>query len=458
MKITLVHPAQKTWTRAALIPLGLAYIAAYLEKNSFTDIKVIDYSVEPKVHLPKADIVGITATTASIKSAWRIAKRAKKMGAITIIGGPHVSALPEESARLSQVDFVCIGEGEETMLELCQAIKGGKKNFEKVRGLCFKKGREVIYTRPRPLIANLDSLPLPAYHFFKLPLYTSAQPLVSTRKPAVGIITSRGCPFNCNFCYKGIFGRSWRSRGVENVLTEWKYLVKDLKVAEIALMDDAFNLDIDRAIKICQEIKKRGLFIPWRSSSGIRADKAPKKLLQAMKDSGCYHIAFGVESGVQRVLDLMGKELSLKDVVRTFKTCRELGILTMAFFMIGNLGETRQDIEKTIDFSIKLDPDFAQFTVTTPFPGTQIFNLIKKKGGMKIIDWDKYYMFGHKGYFDYDELKAEEVTKLVGQAYRKFYLRPKTIFRLMKRKQTWLNLPNIVVGGAYYLVQKDIWI
>jgi len=456
MRIALVHPAQITWTRAALVPLGLAYIAAYLEKNGLTDIKVVDYSVEPKAHLPKADIVGITATTASIKSAWKIAKRAKKMGAITIIGGPHVSALPEESVRLPQVDFVCIGEGEETMLELCQAIKGGKKSFEKVKGLCFKKGRKVIYTQPRPFIANLDSLPFPAHHLFRLPLYTSAQPLISTRKPAMGIITSRGCPFACKFCYKGTFGRIWRPRRVENVLAEWEYLVRELKIAEIALMDDTFNLDIDRAIRICQEIKRRGLVIPWRASSGIRADRAPKKLLRAMKESGCHMVAFGVESGVQRILDLMGKDLLLENVVKAFKICRQLRISTMAFFMIGNLGETRQEIEKTIDFSIKLDPDFAQFAVATPFPGTQLFDLIKKKGKMKIIDWDKYYMFGHEGYFDYDKLKAEEVTKLTTQAYRRFYLRPKTIFGLIRRKQTWLGLPNVIAGSAYYLLRKDM--
>ncbi|MCJ7793106.1 MAG: B12-binding domain-containing radical SAM protein, partial [Candidatus Marinimicrobia bacterium] len=389
-------------------------------------------------------------------SAWKIAKRSKKLGATTIIGGPHVSALPEESAALPQVDFVCIGEGEETMLEFCQAITGGKERFEKIRGICFKKGRKVVYTQTRPLIKNLDSLPFPAYHLFKLPLYTSAQPLISTRKPAMGIVTSRGCPCGCKFCYKGTFGRNWRPRGVKNVLAEWEYLVKTLKIAEIALLDDAFNLDIDRAIRICQEIKKKNLVIPWRSSSGIRADRAPKKLLRAMKDSGCYHIAFGVESGVQRVLNLMGKELNLKEVTRTFKTCRQLGISTMAFFMIGYPGETQEEIKKKIDFSIKLDPDFAQFTVSTPFPGTQIFNLIKKEGKIKIVDWDKYYMFGNKGYFDFGEIKIEEVTKLVSQAYRRFYLRPKTIFRLIKKRQTWLNLPNVIAGSAYYLLPNNL--
>lgn len=484
-RIVLVHPAPKIWTRAALVPLGLAYIAAYLEKNGFDDIQVVDYNVEPKARLPKADIVGITATTPLIKSAWKIAKRAKQMGAITVIGGPHVSALPEESARLPQVDFVCIGEGEETLLELCRTVEKKKKDFTKIKGLCFKKGRKLILTRPRPFITNLDILPFPAYHFFKLPLYTSTQPLISTRKPAMGILTSRGCPFGCNFCYKGTFGRTWRARGVENVLTEWEYLVKELGVAEIALMDDGFNLDIERAIKICQEIKKRDLAIPWRAHNGIRADRAPKRLLRAMRNSGCYIISFGVESGVQRVLDLMGKDLQLKEVIKTFKNCRDLGILIMAFFMIGNPGETREEIKKTINFSLELDPDFAQFSVTTPFPGTPIFDLLhglqgdfsrrssrrksgvvqprtksktsfRKKGKIKITDWDKYSQFDQKGYFDYGELKAEEVAQLASQAYRRFYLRPKTIFRLIKRKETWLNTPNVVAGGAHYLLQRDI--
>lgn len=456
MEIVLVHPSPKIWTRASLVPMGLAYIAAYLEKNGFGNIKVIDYNVEPKAHLPQADIIAITATTPLIKSAWKLAKEAKKRGAITIIGGTHVSALPEESARLPQVDFVCIGEGEETMLEFCQAIKEKKKDFSKIAGLCFKKEGRLIYTKPRPLITDLDKLPFPAYHFFKLHLYTSTQPLVSTRKPGVGILTSRGCPFGCTFCYKGTFGRTWRKRSVENVLAEWEYLVLKLKIKEIALLDDGFNIDIERAIKICQEIKKRGLVVPWRAHNGIRADRAPKKLLQAMKDSGCYMITFGVESGVQRVLNLIGKDLSLKAIVKSFKLCRQLGIMTMSLFMIGNPGETREEIEKTIDFSCKLDSDLATISVTTPFPGTLIFDLIKKNGKINIADWDKYSQFNQKGYFDYGDLDGNQVANLAKYAYKRFYLRPVTIYRLLKRRENWLNLPNIIAGGAHYLLQKDI--
>lgn len=456
MKIVLVHPAPKIWTRAALVPLGLAYIASYLEKNGFSDITVVDYNVEPDAFLPQADIVGITATTPLIKSAWKIAQKAKKMGAQTIIGGPHVSALPEESAVLPQVDFVCCGEGEETMLELCRMLKLGKKNFEKIKGLCFKKGKKIFFTPPRPFFADLNRLPFPAHHLFPLPKYTSTQPLISIRKPAVGILTSRGCPFGCHFCYKGTFGRVWRPRSVENVLAEWEYLVKKLKVSEIALMDDGFNINIGRALKICQEIKKRSLSVPWRAHNGIRADRAPKRLLKAMRDSGCYMISFGVESGDQKVVDLMGKNLRLEKVVKAFKNCRNLGILTMAFFMVGNPGETPKQIEKTINFSRKLDPDLAQFSISTPFPGTQIFDLVKAKGKIKITDWDKYSQFDQRGYFDFGKLKGEEVVKLANKAYRKFYLRPKTIFRLLKRRETWFNMPNVLAGGAHYLFQRDI--
>lgn len=456
MKIVLVHPAPKIWTRAALIPLGLSYIAAYLEKNGFGDIQVIDYNAEPRAVLPKADVVGITATTPLIKSAWKIAQKAKKQGAVTIIGGPHVSALPDESALLPQVDFVAVGEGEETMLELCQALERGDKELLKIKGVFFKKGKRVVRNPAREFIKDLDKLPFPARHLYNLRLYTSTQPLISTRKPAVGIMTSRGCPFGCSFCYKGTFGRVWRSRSVENVLAEWEYLVKELKVREIALMDDGFNTDIDRAIKICREIKKKGLVVPWRAHNGIRADRSPKELLLAMKESGCYMIAFGVESGVQRVLDMVGKNLQLRDVERAFANCRRLRILTMAFFMVGLPGEQREEIEKTIDYSLELDPDLAQFSVATPFPGTQIFELVRKDGEIKINDWDKYSQFDQRGYFDFGQMKASEVAGLAKSAYRRFYLRPKTIARLAKRRETWLNIPNMVAGAAHYLFQKDI--
>lgn len=456
MRIVLIQPAVKIWTRAALVPLGLAYIAAYLEKNGFGDIEVVDYNVEPQDPLPGADIVGITATTPLIKSAWRIAQKAKSKGAITIIGGPHVSALPEESARLPQVDFVCIGEGEETMLELCQTLKEGRKDFEKIKGLVFKKGKKIVFNQPRPFIKNLDNLPPPAHHLFKLPFYTSTQPLVSIRRPAVGIMTSRGCPFGCNFCYKGTFGRVWRARGIENVLSEWKYLVGELKIKEIALMDDGFNIDIGRAVRICQEIKKRGLLVPWRAQNGIRADRAPIRLLQAMKDSGCYLIAFGVESGCQRVLNTIGKNLDLKEVIKAFKNCRNLGILTMAFFMIGNYGETKEEIEGTIKFALDLDPDFAQFTVATPFPGTRLFEIVQKEGKIRIFDWDNYNQLAQRGYFDSSDFKAKDVTNLSRSAYRRFYLRSKKAWMLLKRRETWLNLPNILAATSHFLLQKDL--
>ncbi|MFC1727327.1 B12-binding domain-containing radical SAM protein [Patescibacteria group bacterium] len=456
MRIVLVNPKPKIWIKAAIAPMGLAYLAANLEKNGFEKIKLVDYTVEPKASLPKADLVGITAATPLIKSAWKVAKLAKKKGALTVLGGPHVSVMPSESISLPFIDFVVVGEGEETMLELCQALEKGKQDFSKIKGLVYKKGKKVIHNSPRPFVKDLDSLPFPAYHYFKLPLYTSTQPHISVNKPAVGIMTARGCPFGCNFCYKGTFGRVWRPRSVENVLAEWEYLVKQVKVKEIALMDDGFNLDVERAIKICREIKKRGLVIPWRAHNGIRADRTPVRLLKAMKESGCYMACFGVESGCQKVVDAIGKKLSLKDVITAIQKCRKLGILTMAFFMIGNPEETKAEIMKTIDFSLKLDSDLALFSVVTPFPGTRIFKKLKSEGKIKTFNWDDYSAFGDKGFFDYNDVRGEEAVRLARLAYRKFYLRPKVIMRILRRKETWLNLPSVMVGSAHYLLQRDL--
>ena len=192
-----------------------------------------------------------------------------------------------------------------------------------------------------------------------------------------------------------------------------------------------------------------------RAHNGIRADRSPISLLKAMKESGCYYTAFGVESGSQRILNLMAKHLKRKDVVSAFKKCRRLGILTMAFIMVGNPGETRKEIGKTINFSIKLDPDFVQFSVTTPFPGTEIFSLIRViRGKIKIFDWDRYSQFNQLGYFDFGDFKAEDISRLARFAYRKFYLRPRVFIRMFKRRETWSNLPNVVAGGAHFLLKK----
>ncbi|MCL4491011.1 MAG: B12-binding domain-containing radical SAM protein, partial [Nitrospirae bacterium] len=303
MKILLIHPRENIWIRSKTVPLGLGYIASVLEKAGH-NVKIIDYRIFPDRELEKADVVGITATTPLIRGAWEIAREAKKkFNAITVLGGPHVSALPEESAKLPYIDYVVRGEGEDTIVQLCSILEQGK-SAEQVLGVSFKKDNKIIHHPHREFIKNIDDIPFPAYHLFPpLDKYTNPQPLISERTPAANIMTSRGCPFDCVFCYKGVYGRHYRVRSPENLIAEWKWLIETYNVKEIAIQDDMFNIKLDRAKNICKLIIKENLAIPWSTPNGIRADFFDEELAVLMKEAGCYRIAFGIESGNQDILN-----------------------------------------------------------------------------------------------------------------------------------------------------------
>jgi radical SAM superfamily enzyme YgiQ (UPF0313 family) len=459
MKITLINPSPEIWIEARTLPLGLAYIAATLEKEGHK-VEVIDLTIE-KREPDDPDLVGITATTPLIHEAWEIAKRVKEAGALTVLGGPHPSSLPGESLSKPYVDFVVRGEGEITMKELCRTLEAKgiserKKSSEHllkgIKGISYRKEGKIIHNPDRPYLKDLDSLPFPAYHLFPpLKDYTSPQPLLGGRIPAANIITSRGCPYNCNFCYKGTFGNFWRARSPENVIEEWSYLIRELKVKEIGIQDDLFNLDRERCLKICRLIRKERLNVPWSTPNGLRADRVDKELLLEMKRAGCYRVAFGVESGDQGILDRIGKKIFLEKIKEAFRLTKEVGLKTIAFFMMGNLGETRETMEKTIKFARELKPDYAQFSAATPFPGTALYQEIKEKGKFLIEDWKEYSQFESTSYFEYEAINQELVEEMLKKAYRQFYLRPGYLLRFLLKGQTWRNLPRVFKGGFHFL-------
>ncbi len=454
MKILLAQPRPKVWQRSTTMPLGIAYIASYLEKAGYP-VQCLDLSVQKARRLPKADVVGITATTPLIYSAWRLAEKAKKNGAITVLGGPHVTCLPDESLKRKEVDIVVRGEGEETMLELVQALEEGK-GLKKVFGISFKQKRKIVHNPSRPLIKNLDKLPYPARHLFPpLENYTNPQPLLSIRSPSVNIMTSRGCPFGCYFCYKGTFGRVWRPRSPENVIGEWRQLVEDYQVAEIGVQDDIFNTNIDRAIKICELIIQEELVIPWSTPNGIRADLITEKLLKKMKEAGCYRVAFGIESGNQKMLrEKIGKELDLRKVCQAIELCHQVGIKTIGFFIIGHPWDTKETVRDTLDFARNSGLDYVQFTVATPIPGTKLREFIKKEGKLKDLDWEEYDHYTASSFFDYGEVNDEFVDWAKKYTWRGFYFRPQIILKALFDRNTWTNLPNLLTVAKEVLLLR----
>jgi radical SAM superfamily enzyme YgiQ (UPF0313 family) len=425
-RVLLVSPSNVAWTGAVTLPLNLAYLASSLEEEDH-EVKCIDMRVDKNIDMEKEienfDIVGISSCTPSIKEAWKVANIAKKCRKTVALGGPHPTALPNESLQKDSADIVVRGEGEITIREICNGV-----NLRKIKGISFKAGKKIFHNVDRPFIQNLDSLPFPARDLFDLRKYHSS---LHKNKIIGDILTSRGCPYGCNFCFKAIFGRYYRMRSPENVIKEWKQMI-EMGIEEIGILDDNFTVDKERAIKICNEIKKQKLIVDWSAVGGIRVDSISKELFTAMKNAGCYRVAFGAESGSQNILDKNCKGTKLEQIRDAVKLAKEFGFEITLFFMIGNLYENRETMQKTIDFAKELDPDFVQFTIATPYPGTALYEIVKREGKLLVKDWEEYGSYEGKAYFEHGELNKELVEGMYRKAYRDFYLRPRMVLKYIK--------------------------
>lgn len=430
-------------------PLGLAYMAAVLENNGYKDVEIVDMKVlnlkfdyiEEKIKKTQPDIVAITAATGQVSSMSRIIKivRSVKPDAIIVIGGPHPSALPERALKEVDADICVVGEGEYTFLELVKALKGKgashnlKRNLKNVAGICFKDeyGKTII-TKRRPLITNLDELPLPARHLLP-PLSAYISPAVGESKLHTSVMTSRGCPFRCAFCDKSIFGRTFRGRSAKNVVDEIEILIKKYGMEEIRVFDDLFTFDKKRAAEICREIIRRRLNVSWCCDS--RVDAVAPELLKLMKLAGCRQIDFGIESGSQKILDLMNKGTKLKQIRTAIRWTKDTGIKVKGYFILGLPGDTKKTINETIDFAKSLDLDYAAFFLYSPYPGTPLYEKLNRYGKIIASKWDEYVTFEMPAFLP-NGLTKKDLESLYKKAYYEFYFRPKIFIKMIKDIRT----------------------
>lgn len=449
MKVLLINPKANLPIEVRTSPpLGLAYLGAVSEQRG-DEVRILDMEVEESplslvLREERPDLVGITANTIQIKAAWRVAREIKAEMALPIVlGGPHPTVLPEESAQRPEVDIVVRAEGEATWVDLCPRLEEGA-SLEEIEGISYRQNGRVVHNPDRPPITDVDSLPFPAHHLFRMERYTNLQPTLDTVEgKSFSIITSRGCPYRCTYCAQ-ILPRVWRMRSPENVVAEWRWLVKDLGAKEIGVLDDSFNIDRQRVLAICDLLISEGLnHVPWIMINGIRANLVDEELLGRMREAGCIRTAFGVESGNQEILDtVIDKRLTLKEIRAAFRVAKSVGMETIGFFIIGLPGETEETIEDTIRFACELDPLVANFSMATPFPGTEMREVVLEKGRLLAQDWEDYAFFEDKPSFEMDGLPAELVERKWKEAYRRFYLRPNRIVRTLLRKKTWLDLPR----------------
>jgi radical SAM superfamily enzyme YgiQ (UPF0313 family) len=439
-RIVLINPIDRTQITNRLglkaPPLNLMYLAAVLEKAGFY-VKIIDanlYNILPReivniVKRLKPDIIGLTAATATIKTALRYVSEIKKnlSHVFTIIGGPHTTFLPIETLSMSKdLDAVAIGEGEETLLELAESYEKNEPNWlANVKGIAYRtKNDEIKITPMRPFIKDLDSIPFPARHLVPFNEYK----LFNKDSPIGSMITSRGCVFACNYCSSShLMGRMFRARTPKNVVDEIEELVYKYNVQTIEFIDDIFTLNKKRALEIAKEIRSRKLDINFVASS--RVDTINRELLLELKKAGLSTIYYGVESGSERVLKLMNKRITLSQAEKAVNNAKKVGVSTLASFILGYPGETINEMEMTIRFSIKLDPDYVQYSILTPYPGTPIYYELKSKGLIATEDWDKYTVLDPVIEYEKIGLSKNIVSKMLREAYLRFYLRPKYLLK-----------------------------
>lgn len=366
----------------AYFPIGLGYIAAVLEKRH--NVKVVDMGIGEldnnelsKIILDtKPNIIGISATTPAFQSAIDIAQIAKEINkdVIVIVGGAHCNAFPDYPLQYSCFDISVYGEGERTAVELWDRIEKGQ-SYNGVKGICFRKGDDIITNPRRELINNLDELPFPARHLFPIDKYPTSYYRSINYAYTVG--TSRGCPFSCNFCSCNVhFGKKYRYRNAENIVDELELLAKQYGAKGIYFREDLFTAYRQRVINICNEIIRRGLGLKWAAE--CRVDTIDEELLRLMKEAGCNRLWGGFESGSQRILDYINKQITIDQMREACALCNKVGIALSATFMMGIPGETLDEIAATVDLAKQLRPQLrsAILNIFVGYPTSQLYDFI----------------------------------------------------------------------------------
>ncbi len=417
--------------------LGLGYLASCVREKH--EVKILD-CIKERVKTAdfseflgrgKPDIVGIQCYTYDLHNAGEMLRASKARGVKTVMGGPHPSAAPKETMEFfgKDLDYLFQGEAEAGFRMLLDRLSGGSgADFENIPGLVWRKNGE-IRINDKNFEKDLDSLAMPAWDLIKPQEYPEAQHGAFFKKfPIAPIMTTRGCPFSCTFCAGNLIsGKKLRKRSPSNILAEIKTLYSDYGIREFHIVDDNFTLDGAFAKDFLRNLKKLNLDISWAVPNGIRADTLDDELLSLMKETGLYLISLGIESGSDRILGLMKKNTNTGQIRRSVELIRKHNIDVAGFFILGFPGETEEDMEKTIAFSLELDLIRANFFTYLPFPGTESFETLKRAGKLDGMDLKRFYFMNAA--FLPEGIDRAALKNLQRKAFLKFFLRPKIFMR-----------------------------
>ncbi len=403
MKVLLVHPP--TSSKRFEPPLGIAYLAAVLRRSghpcTILDMDPAGVAVSDLPALlakEEPGLVGVSFMTPQADYAKEILAAARRAlpRAYVVAGGVHPTVLPEEVLGYDGVDAVVIGEGEQTLVELVGRIAAGTRSLEGVAGLAWKgSDGSVGRSDARALVPDLDAIPFPAWDELRRYSYTDIPVHLGVEVPVFPIITARGCPFQCSFCDEGaIWGRRVRFRTVPNVLDEIEWLYREFEARHFNVLDDTFTLRPKRVLEFCEGLRSRGLRdVEWRCTGKVNTVNLP--MLSAMRQAGCTLVGYGVESSDLQVLKNLRKRQTLDQVRQAFRATHQAGLLSFALCMVGSPGETLASVDHTIEFLKEIGADFATCTILTPYPGSELYDVYRRQGWIRVTDWAKWVPTPH---------------------------------------------------------------
>ena len=426
-------------------PLGLLYTSSYIKQQGRHHVDIVDCQAEELNHTEcaervaklKPDLIGLTAMTFTLVDCKLVIQELRKRLPSTpiVVGGPHTAIYPEESLLPTALgaDYVIVGEGEITLNEMASDIEIGKPKNRIYRQLQF--------------IDKLDELPFADYDAVDINNYYS---VLAEETPSLTLFTSRGCPFSCAYCDRPALGKGFRPQGAKRVVDEMESLEKR-GAKEIFFYDDTFSVSMKRVNEICDEYIKRKLAIKWDIRT--RVNVVNEELLKKMKKAGCERIHFGVESGNPRIVRTMNKGISIKQVENAFDICHRVKIKTLAYFMMGNPGETLDDVKDTLALSKRIKPDFMQMTILSPFPATKYYLDALREGVITCDVWKEYALKINDdfrpplwsqpgGIYSRTELESH-----LRWFYGQFYLNPRFIWERIKEIRNFGQFKRYASAG-----------
>lgn len=456
MKLALINtPYLHTYGKISIshncsFPMGLGYLAAYLRQHGHL-VKIYDPEARrmpletmwEELATFKPDVVGITSVTSNFMLAKKlVAEAKKKLSCSVIMGGPHAAALPRSSLMgTPDLDAIIVGEGEIPLFHLAQGFnQNGRVDFQQVESAAFFDGGEFVKTRHAPLIDDVDSIPYPARDLVDMSVYRLHGHFQRGQRSAT-ILSSRGCPSRCTFCGNFVMGRRFRPHSPEYFVGELEMLVNQYGIRHFHVVDDCFSFDPLRVERICELILARNLAITWFIFGRVDTLQ-DERLLKRLRQAGCVYALLGIETGNQRINDIMHKGTTLEQAETCCRLLRKQGIRYFNSFIIGNEGDTEETVLETIKFAGKLKSVMAGFSLMIPFPGTWLFKKYFNEYDRPDTDWNAWCNVAQDIPYEPKQtaLSKADIFRLMALAYRRYYLNPVQWFRIL----AFVNNPRTI--------------